>query len=141
MSGGAYRPYWQLLGLTGQTLANGTAFPGNNTTVVLFSTAHAAPALQRQFLGLNFKNFVLNIFSDQASAANGVKAYDSNNGGTDWDQTVDNSGNPIQDAVVANTYFKLQWSVTAPDLEVRYTNSATNVTVFRWSLIGDPMIP
>lgn len=59
--------------------------PGNAATVVLFSSVSAFGPKMMRMLGLDMVELVL-LALDQASAANGLKAYGSDDGGTTWYQ-------------------------------------------------------
>lgn len=61
------------------------AAPGNNATVVLFSSVSAFGAKMMRTLGLDMVELIL-LALDQASAASGLKAYGSKDGGVTYYQ-------------------------------------------------------
>jgi len=118
---------YEVLAKTGAKV-NGvdTTLPATGVTLVLYqSNLRAAEGK-----GARFKMLILNLYSSHASAANGVTVDESNDGGSNWD-------NVFQTTLVATTATKAYVKVSAPELRVRFANSANNTTIFRYSIIGD----
>lgn len=78
----------------------------------------------------------VSAYTDQASAANGVKIQETDRiANTNLINTV------AQGSVVANTLFKLYGSIKARFWRVTYTNGATPQTVFELTVNGSQNIP
>ncbi len=107
------------------------AKPGSGLTIVLWdSTSNNAAAGK----GARYKMLVVNITSSADSAANGLTFEESNDGGTTWE--VVGTGDSY---ATANGYVKTYKKVSAPEVRVRYANSANVLTTWRGSVMGDPM--
>ena len=64
------------------------------------------------------------------ATANGLTVDESSDGGTNWD-------NVYSASIVASTAYKDYVKVSAPEIRVRYANSANNTTTFRYSILGE----
>jgi hypothetical protein len=102
--------------------------PGSGGTVTIFDTTTMSPKSQDH--GLEYKMILFAITSSAASAANGITIDESWDKGQTWD-------NLMQQAALANTYTKVFAKVSAPDVRVRYANSAAVLTTFRGGMIAD----
>lgn len=80
--------------------------------------------------GARFKRLILNLYSSHASATDGVKVQESSDGGTTWRTLVD-------ETLAATTYTKYDVAVSAPAVRVTYENSASTITTWEMSLLGD----
>ncbi len=134
----------RILRITGDKVftSTGTILPAANDDVSLYETYNGGRGKHQ---GTNWKHITISIFSDQSSASNGLRLYDANGYNADgtpiYDLSVDTAGSAVQFSVVGGTYFKKELSVSAPDWKIRYIHGATLAGAFRWSIIGDPMIP
>ncbi len=121
---------YDLLGRTGAKVNNvDTTLPLSGVTLTLYQSNWGGPPTKLD-TGCRFKMLIFNVFSSHASATNGFTVDESNDGGTTWD-------NLFQATIAASTATKAYVKVSAPELRVRYANSASNTTTFRWSLLGD----
>ena len=118
---------YDLLGRTGvKANAVDTTHPASGAALTLFDSTWGG-ARDR---GIRHKLLVFNVFSSHASAANGFKVDESSDGGANWD-------NLYQATIAATTATKIFVKVSSPEFRVTYTNSASNTTTFRWSLLSD----
>ena len=103
------------------------AAPGSGATITIWSSASNASG---QRGGARFKRLVLNLYSSHASATNGVVFAESNDGGTTW--------RTLTEATLATTtYTKYDVAVSAPAVRVTFENSASTITTWEMSLLGD----
>lgn len=118
---------YEVLGRTGSKQNNvDTTLPTANAALTLYQSNWTSTAGK----GARFKMIIFNVFSSHASATNGYVVSESSDGGATWDDVQTNS-------ISASTYTKVYTKVSAPEVRVKYTNSGTNTTTFRWSLLGD----
>jgi len=118
---------YEVLAKTGAK-ANGvdTTLPATGVTLTLYQSNWTSTAGK----GARFKMLILNFFSSHPSAANGLTVDESSDGGTNWD-------NVYSASIVASTAYKDYVKVSAPEIRVRYANSANNTTTFRYSILGE----
>ena len=90
-------------------LANGAAFTGTSESSLLYSA------------------IAVNVFTDKASAANGLQIEQSQDG-TNWD-IIDSY------TVAANTNFSVMVNLVAQNFRIIYTNGGVTQTVFRLQVI------
>lgn len=126
-----------------EVLARGTAVaapvgtgqisaPGSGASITLWESNPAATQQQlqgRQPGGARFKRLIVNIYASAASGTNGLDIQESQDGAS-WRTNTAYTIN-------ATTYTKNIVSVSAPFLRVRYTNSASVLTTWEMSVIGD----
>ncbi len=104
------------------------AAPGSGATITLWaSNANNGSVYTTTSL---YKRLIVNIYSSAASAASGLTFEESNDGGTNW-RTV------VSYTIAATTYTKNYVSVSAPYVRVRYVNSASVLTTWEMSVLGD----
>lgn len=111
-----------LLGKSGNVTA-----PAAEATVTLYSSTANVGAVGR---GQRFKALHLNIYSSHASGASGVVFSESNDGGTNFE--VKN-----RRFLPAAVYRRFTFRPKSPEWKIAFTNSASTLTAFRWSLMGD----
>ncbi len=118
---------YEVLAKTGAKV-NGvdTTLPTTGVTLVLYQSNLPSAAGR----GARFKMLIITLYSSHASAANGVTADESHDGGSNWDNVSTTS-------LAATTATKVYVKVSAPELRVRFANSANNTTTFRYSIVGD----
>ncbi len=124
----------QKLSLTatvGTSSVPGGGPPGSGATVVLWASNRNNAAAGH---GARYKMIVVNVITSADSAANGLTFEESNDGGTTWD--VIGTGDSI---TAVGGYTKTYKKVSAPEVRVRYVNSAAVLTTWRGSVMGDPM--
>lgn len=119
-----------LTATTGTSSVAGGGPPGSGATVVLWSSAGNG----RNSHGARYKMLVANIITSHDSAANGLTFEESNDGGTTWD--VIGTGDTV---TALGGYTKTYKKVSAPEVRVRYANSANVLTTWRGTIMGDPM--
>ena len=118
---------WDVLSKTGDTVNNATTTPASGATVVLYQSN--LPNAKRY--GARFKMLMINIISSADSAANGVTVDESNDGGTTWDNLT------AFTYATASGYVKTYVKVSAPEVRVRYANSAATLSTWRFAVLGD----
>ena len=106
--------------------------PASGDTVVLWDSTYAGKGNVAMGYGSRYKQLVINNYSSAASATNGLSVEESNDGGTNWDVVATYT-------IAATTYTKTYVAVSAPEVRVRYVNSANALTAFRWSVLGDTL--
>lgn len=110
------------------------AKPGSGATITLWTSQNTAnqatgTADTSTPNGYRFKRLIINVLTDQNSAASGLVVQESDDG-TNWNTLTSAS-------VVAGTRTKLYVSVAAPDVRVQYTNIAAVLGVWQMSILGD----
>ncbi len=124
----------QKLSLTatvGTSSVAGGGPPGSGATVVLWSSMSNNVAAGK---GARYKMIVVNVNTSADSAANGLTFEESNDAGTTWE--VVGTGDSI---TTGGGYTKTYKKVSAPEVRVRYANSAAVLTRWRGSVMGDVM--
>jgi hypothetical protein len=102
------------------------AAPVSGATITLWSSiGNVTQATQ----GARYKRIIASIYSSHASAANGLSFQESVDA-TNWREVIAYS-------ISAATYTKSYVSMSAPFLRVRYTNSASTLTTWEMSVLGD----
>src|SRR6478735_2152690 len=105
--------------------------PGSGATITLWDSSSNNGFIER---GRHYKMIIVNIITSADSAANGLTFEESNDGGVTWD--VVGTGDSI---TTAGGYTKAYKKVSAPEVRVRYHNSANVLTTWRGSVMGDVM--
>lgn len=104
--------------------------PGSGATIIIFDST--ANANGKQFnTGIPFSRLALTIVSSADSAANGVIVEGSEDNGATWDAMATASQYLTASGLVAFDIF-----VTAPQVRIRYINSAAVLTTWKMSLVG-----
>lgn len=122
---------YNVLGKTGMVIQ-----PASGATAVLYDSTKESTArgmLSSSHQGARWKAIIVNLNSSHDSAANGLEISESDDDGAHWDITYKHSYVAATDVRFKIGYFL----VSAPDVRVRYINSANVLTLFRWSVLGD----
>jgi hypothetical protein len=107
------------------------AQPASGATVTLFNSTANSGAIGR---GARFKTLVVNVQSSHDSAANGLVIEESDDDGVTWTAIYTKSY-----VAATDLRFKVRTgAISAPELRVRFTNSANALTTWRFSVLGDP---
>lgn len=113
------------------------AAPGNGATVTLFdSTAMLAGGLQQnavRFVVVDIVNL------DVASAALGIRGYESWNHGATWEEADFDVPLPVQ-AAIGDTLVKI-FVGAAPDVKLTYTADAAGPSTWHVSIVLDSGAP
>lgn len=112
--------------------------PASSDTVELFNSLEYPQNLVRTVWrssgrAKRWKMFILNIRSSADSAASGIEVSESDNNGTNWDTVYVRSYVAASDNRL-KVYISL---IGAPEIRIRFINSAAVLTTFRWSLLAD----
>lgn len=107
------------------------AAPGNNATVKLLDTTTMfGETWSKVIPSMGLSRVVVAFLSvNQASAANGLKAYSSSNGGTNWDQIE--LGTNVPASVAGSTQQEDLVIDLFDDFKLEYTAGATGPTTWR----------
>lgn len=108
---------------------SGALQPASGGTATLFDST----AVARANNGAKFKSIIINVESSHDSAANGLEISESDDSGTNWSVVYARTYTQAVDGRLKVIY-KL---IAAPDVRVRYTNSANALTTWRWSVLVD----
>ena len=120
---------YQVLAKLGLATTGKVDKPASGATITLWSSTTNGT----KGAGRHYKGVYINIFSSHASAANGLTVEESSDEGTTWDAVATGT------SISATTYTKTYVKVSAPEVRVRYANSASVVTTWRGSVMGDLM--
>lgn len=118
---------------TGSTSATGfVTAPASGATITIWdSGANEANAnVTASAKGHRWKRLIWNGIASHDSGANGLSFEQSFDDGTNWDVLV-------QYTNLASTVYQRFVAVSGPRVRVRYTNSASTLTIWRGCLIGD----
>jgi hypothetical protein len=117
------------LAKTGSVVNGATTTPASGATVVLYQSNLPTAAGR----GSRYKMLVINIISSADSAASGVTIDESSDGGATWQNLSAQSFTYLTASGYVKTYVK----VSAPELRVRYANSAATLSTWSYSIMGD----
>jgi len=122
---------WHTLSKTGDKVNGVSTTPGSGSTVTLYDSTVQAGGPRGA--GARFKMLVINLNSSHDSAATGVTIDESNDGGANWENLSAQSFT----YQTASGYVKTFVKVSAPEVRVKYANSANVLTRWRFSILGD----
>ncbi|MBV8972762.1 MAG: hypothetical protein JO290_10770 [Sphingomonadaceae bacterium] len=109
--------------------------PSSGATITLLDTTVGQANFQAGPLNSwgarRIKRLIINIYTSHISAANGL-VINEQNGDGNWDQLTSYT-------VAATTYTKNIIAVSAPHVQVTYTNSANTLTSWRFSIFADTL--
>lgn len=128
---------YDVLGKTLNVGLNGETQPASGATFVMYDSTRSATqkgAVSSSNAGARFKCIIVNIESSHDSATDGLEISESDDNGAEWNTIY------LKSYVAATDlrFKRIEANISAPDIRVRYINSANTLTKFKWAVLGDP---